>query len=707
MLICSLSRLKRLRRRRGDGGEADEEQRKVLRGMTDVAKDRDEHVVESTESIKAKRWDEALEKPALDYSEFFDADVGSLCGITIWEIENFIPKQVEDKMHGKFYEGDCYIVLSSFLDENQSLDWKIFFWIGEKSALDKRTCSAMHAVNLRNYLGANCRTAREEQADESEEFLKLFEGNMQYLEGARTASGFYTVEDIDYTVRMYRVHEAVQGIHMEAVACAPESLDPRHVFLLDSGMSLFVWYGRRCKNVVKSKARLMAEKISKNERKNMATINIFSQGDEPPSFWHILLETSRSEEESSDCLPAVEDHVPDNWSPVTPRLYSVGLGMGYLELPQVEIPANKLKQDLLNTKNVYILDCFTDLFVWVGKKSTRLVRAAALKLSSELFAMLIRPEFSMIHRVSEGTETQVFKSKFIGWDDVIGVDFTRTAASVARTGADLNKWAKQQETKADLSALFTNRQPSMSKVEADRLAEEWNEDLEKMEAFVLEGKKFVKLPEEEKGIFHCGDSYVFLCRYWVPADLDKADEEDEEEEDFQCVVYFWQGRDSSNMGWLTFTFSLQKKFESLFGEKLEVVKMQQQQENLKFMSHFPNGLLIKQGKRKDKQSPNWKAQTEFFHLRSNGSSLYRRCIQIKPDSGLLNSSFCYILKVPFDAEDNRGIVYVWIGSNSDAEEAIVAEEIAYNLFDRDNFSLQVKFISFLICHIFLPYTFRY
>jgi hypothetical protein len=26
------------------------------------------------------------------------------------------------------------------------------------------------------------------------------------------------------------------------------------------------------------------------------------------------------------------------------------------------------------------------------------------------------------------------------------------------------------------------------------------------------------------------------------------------------------------MGWLTFTFSLQKKFESLFGSKLEVFK---------------------------------------------------------------------------------------------------------------------------------------
>ena len=101
--------------------------------------------------------------------------------------------------------------------------------------------------------------------------------------------------------------------------------------------------------------------------------------------------------------------MPTTWTAVIPRLYrlvhqstmiwlsqftvflsSVGLGMGYLELPQVEVPNNRLKQEMLNTKSVFILDCYTDLFVWVGKKSTRLVRAAALKLSSELFAMLIR-----------------------------------------------------------------------------------------------------------------------------------------------------------------------------------------------------------------------------------------------------------------------------------------------------------------------------
>ena len=30
---------------------------------------------------------------------------------------------------------------------------------------------------------------------------------------------------------------------------------------------------------------------------------------------------------------------------------------------------------------------------------------------------------------------------------------------------------------------------------------EWNEDLDGMESFVLEGKKFVRLPDEELGTF--------------------------------------------------------------------------------------------------------------------------------------------------------------------------------------------------------------
>lgn len=146
-------------------------------------------------------------------------------------------------------------------------------------------------------------------------------------------------------------------------------------------------------------------------------------------------------------------------------------------------------------------------------------------------------------------------------------------------------------------------------------------------------------------------------------------EEKQPEEDFQCIVYFWQGREASNMGWLTFTFSLQKKFESLFPGKLEVclprhaqlqampppplardpdpgevwpkgqgvwsregpltspypqvVRMTQQQENPKFLSHFKRKFIIHRGKRKASQGT---LQPSLYQIRTNGSALCTRCL---------------------------------------------------------------------------------
>lgn len=134
--------------------------------------------------------------------------------------------------------------------------------------------------------------------------------------------------------------------------------------------------------------------------------------------------------------------------------WQVGLGLGYLELPQinyklsVEHKDRKVKldtlpelrlvrwtaaepleqtsvrflfflsyilcrhlssqlQSLLDTKGVYILDCWSDVFIWIGRKSPRLVRAAALKLGQEICSMLHRPKHACVTRNLEGTECQV------------------------------------------------------------------------------------------------------------------------------------------------------------------------------------------------------------------------------------------------------------------------------------------------------------
>jgi hypothetical protein len=64
-------------------------------------------------------------------------------------------------------------------------------------------------------------------------------------------------------------------------------------------------------------------------------------------------------------------------------------------------------QSLLDTRCVYILDCWSDVFIWLGRKSPRLVRAAALKLGQELCGMLHRPRHTVVSRSLEGTEAQV------------------------------------------------------------------------------------------------------------------------------------------------------------------------------------------------------------------------------------------------------------------------------------------------------------
>uniref|UniRef100_A0A8D2LX33 Protein flightless-1 homolog n=1 Tax=Varanus komodoensis TaxID=61221 RepID=A0A8D2LX33_VARKO len=728
-----MARKMRLRRRKDSA--QDDQAKQVLKGMSDVAQEKNKTMGENGDlkytDLKTRRWDQSLEKPQLNYSEFFTEDVGQLPGVTVWQIENFVPIIVDETFHGKFYEADCYIVLKTFLDDSSSLNWEIYYWIGQESSLDKKACAAIHAVNLRNYLGAECRTIREEMGDESDEFSQVFDHEIAYIEGG-TSSGFYTVEDTHYVTRLYRVY-GKKNIKLEPVPLKGASLDPRFVFLLDHGLEIYIWRGSKATLSSTTKARLFAEKINKNERKGKAEILLLVETQETPEFWEIL----------GGQPEAIRISVPDDFKPPKPKLYKVGLGLGYLELPQINyklsvehkkrpsvelLPEMRLLQSLLDTKSVYILDCWSDVFIWIGRKSPRLVRAAALKLGQELCGMLHRPKHAVVVRNLEGTECQVFKSKFKNWDDVLQVDYTRNAEAVQQAGGLAGKVQKDAEKKgqmkADLTALFLPRQPPMPLSEAEQLMEEWNEDLDGMEGFVLEGKKFARLPEEEFGHFHTQDCYVFLCRYWVPVECEEEadeskkkrkagaegaaegekaaeeegeeDEEKQPEEDFQCVVYFWQGREASNMGWLTFTFSLQKKFENLFPGKLEVVRMTQQQENPKFLSHFKRKFIVHRGKRKATDDSG--LQPSLYHIRTNGSALCTRCIQINTDSSFLNSEFCFILKVPFESTDNQGIVYTWVGRAADPDEAKLAEEIMNHMFD-DSYSKQMFQREGLFCRV--------
>lgn len=189
--------------------------------------------------------------------------------------------------------------------------------------------------------------------------------------------------------------------------------------------------------------------------------------------------------------------------------------------------------------------------------------------------------YVMVSCSFEGIEVQVFKVKFKNWDDVLMVDYICNVEVVLQSLGFFGKVKcdveKKDQMKVDFIVFFLLWQLFMLLVEVEQLMEEWNEDLDGMEGFVLEGKKFVWLLEEEFGYFYMQDCYVFFCRYWVFVEYEEEEkkedkeekvegkegeevivevEEKQLEEDFQCIVYFWQGCEVFNMGWFIFIFSL-------------------------------------------------------------------------------------------------------------------------------------------------------
>lgn len=54
---------------------------------------------------------------------------------------------------------------------------------------------------------------------------------------------------------MFRIHAHGTSVHLEPVKLYFTSLDIGYVFILDAGLTIFLWQGFKAKNTLKSKAR--------------------------------------------------------------------------------------------------------------------------------------------------------------------------------------------------------------------------------------------------------------------------------------------------------------------------------------------------------------------------------------------------------------------------------------------------------------------
>merc|ERR1712156_1085724 len=136
---------------------------------------------------------------AMNQKEWKNA--GKEVGIEVWRIEKF--KVVPQKdFNSEFYNGDSYIVLNTYEEENEK-KYNVHFWLGAETSQDEAGTAAIKTVELDDLLGDLPVQYRNVQGHETKKFSRLFP-NMQILIGGED-SGFRKVKPVEYKPRLLHV----------------------------------------------------------------------------------------------------------------------------------------------------------------------------------------------------------------------------------------------------------------------------------------------------------------------------------------------------------------------------------------------------------------------------------------------------------------------------------------------------------------------
>ncbi|CAM9287650.1 unnamed protein product, partial [Phaeothamnion confervicola] len=92
-------------------------------------------------------------------------------------------------MHGTFTNGDAYVIMHASATVPPAaaagaVTRMLYYWVGGKATMDKATVACIKAVELRRALGGSCTISREDEAQESPDFLWLFGGEVRVMEGS-------------------------------------------------------------------------------------------------------------------------------------------------------------------------------------------------------------------------------------------------------------------------------------------------------------------------------------------------------------------------------------------------------------------------------------------------------------------------------------------------------------------------------------------
>ncbi|CAN6719191.1 unnamed protein product [Malus baccata var. baccata] len=564
---------------------------------------------------------------------------GQRVGTEIWRIEDFQPVPLPKSEHGKFYMGDSYIVLQTTQNKGGAYLYDIHFWIGKDTSQDEAGTAAIKTVELDAVLGGRAVQHREIQGHESDKFLSYFKPCIIPLEGG-VASGFKKAEEEEFETRLYTC-KGKRVVRLKQVPFARSSLNHDDVFILDTQNKIFQFNGANSNIQERAKALEVIQFLKEKYHDGTCDVAIVDDGkldteSDSGEFWVLMGGFAPIAKK----VTTEDDVVPE----ATPAiLYSITDG-------EVKTVEGELSKSLLENNKCYLLDCGSEVFVWVGRVTQVEDRKSASQAAEEFLASQNRPKSTRITRVIQGYETHSFKSNFDSWPLGSATSGTedgrgKVAALLKQQGVGLKGIAKGAPVNEEVPPLL--------------------EGGGKMEVWCINGGAKTPLSKEDIGKFYSGDCYIILYTYHSG---------DRKEDYFLCC---WFGKDSVEEDQKTAAHLASTISNSLKGRPVQG-HIFQGKEPPQLVALFQPMVVLKGG-----LSSGYKKSVEEKGLmdetytadcvalfRLSGTSVHNnKAVQVDAVATSLNSTECFILQ-------SGSSMFAWIGNQCTIEQQQLAAKLA-------------------------------
>lgn len=343
----------------------------------------------------------ALDKAARENAAKFEPaweHAGIEVGLQIWRVEKFEIKEWPKEEYRYFYDGDAYIVMNTYKSNgSDKLKWDIHFWLGVDCSQDEAGVAAYKTVELDDFLAQAPIQHREVMGYESALFLSYFKPSISIMSGG-IESGFRRVKDkADYRARLLRIVQRGKKVSSFEVPMCNGALNHGDVYILDRGREVYQWQGSGSTGMERNRAGNIARAMD-DERKSRVDLFVLD-GDESNDEFHAMLEGSRDDVLSKE---AAEDKWDEGSGPAfKKKLFKVSDASGELTFEKVPLEAR-------NSDDAFVLDCGTEVFVWIGKNASKQEHKMSIVRAQRYLQDCDRPPYTPITSMTEGNESELF-----------------------------------------------------------------------------------------------------------------------------------------------------------------------------------------------------------------------------------------------------------------------------------------------------------